>query len=371
MRIAILTFHRAYNCGAMLQAWALKTVLERMGHTVEFPVLNHVGEEPRWRPWFSGFRSGLRWGIDCIRRFEENLLSIPVTDISYSRYRSFRCHYLPERFCSIDELEKHYDLIIAGSDQIWNPVCAREDAPLFRGEGISAAIRKIAYAASMGDNPLQGEELSKVVACLDRFDRISVRERLPVEVLSKFTNRTIDETLDPTLLLTAEDYAEIAGGSVPNEPYLFAYILWTDSFFMNTIRALAQRLGVRCIIAPCYQYSRYRAPKDLTYGISPDRLVQYARHAKYVVAASFHGTVMGVTFNKPFLSLRAQVDEHESRPASLLRLTGCEDRLVNPTTSLDEMERLLRTEIDPESVKRLEAARRESLAWLSEAIKGK
>ena len=60
MKIAILTFHRAYNCGAMLQAWALRTVLERMGHTIEFPILNHVGETKRWKiPLIDANKKGL------------------------------------------------------------------------------------------------------------------------------------------------------------------------------------------------------------------------------------------------------------------------------------------------------------------------
>lgn len=88
----------------------------------------------------------------------------------------------------------------------------------------------------------------------------------------------------------------------------------------------------------------------MRYSVSPDCLVQYARNAKYVLAGSFHGTVMGVMFKKPFLSLRGQVDLHESRPAALLRKIGRSNRLVNPTTSLDEMD--LRCEL----VKMIEAS---------------
>ena len=48
MRIGIITYHRAYNCGAMLQAWALKTVLERMGHEVEVFNRLFTPSKTRW-----------------------------------------------------------------------------------------------------------------------------------------------------------------------------------------------------------------------------------------------------------------------------------------------------------------------------------
>ena len=80
---------------------------------------------------------------------------------------------------------------------------------------------------------------------------------------------------------------------------------------------------------------------------------------------------MGVIFKKPFLSLREQVDEYESRPAALLNRIGCCNRLVNPTTPLDEMEALLRTEVDDEVYNKLAQFRTNSLAWLKEAVGSK
>ena len=107
MRIGILTFHRAYNCGAMLQAWALKTVLERMGHQVEFPICNHVGETPRWRfcEWQNREKKGLQWIRSVVGRAYVNLRSIPYhlgsipcEGVLRDRYKSFRREFLPGGF---------------------------------------------------------------------------------------------------------------------------------------------------------------------------------------------------------------------------------------------------------------------------------
>ena len=371
MKIGILTFHRAYNCGAMLQAWALKTVLGRMGHEVEFPVCNHVGEEKRWQYEFiNREKRGVQILRSLLGRFLLNALSVPNEDILRSRYRRFRKANLPERACSPAEFEKYYDLMIVGSDQVWSAKHALSDAPLFFAENLPACMRKIAYAASYGDKPLDNDSIRRVASSLERFSHISVREPLAKKQLSSLSSRKIDITLDPTLLLAAKDYDEIAyKGNAIREPYLFMYTLSTAPFFVNTAKELADRLGVKCVIAPCYQYSRLGAARGLSYGISPDRLVGLARGAKYVLAGSFHGTVMGVLFNKPFLSLRAQVDEYESRPAALLNMIGCGNRLVNPTASMSDMEAVLRCEVPRSAYDLLEVKRNESLQWLDQAVR--
>lgn len=370
MRIAILTFHRAYNCGAMLQAWALKTILERMGHEVEFPILNHVGETKRWR--IDCLDSSKR-GVSLIRSFLGrsilNIMSFPSEDILMYRYKRFRKHFLPERSCIVSELDKYYDLVVVGSDQIWKESLSHSEFPVFLGETLPEEIRMIAYSASYGDNPLDDDSLKRVVRAVERFSCVSVRESLAKDQLSDKTSKPIEVVADPTLLLDSNDYRALSENvKSPKEPYLFMYTLNAKKFYVDTAREMARRLGVKCVIAPCYQYSRYGAPKGLTYSVSPDRLVALARGAKYVLAGSFHGTVMGVMLKKTFLSLREQVDEYESRPAALLNRIGCNNRLVNPTTSLDEMEALLRTDVGEEAYNRLDQFRSDSLVWLKEAL---
>ena len=160
MRIAILTFHRAYNCGAMLQAWALKTVLERMGHKVEFPICNHVGEEARWKyGWVNRDKRGIQFLRSLLGRFLLNALSVPCEDILRMRYRHFRKVHLPERVCSPGSFSKYYDLVVVGSDQVWSVKHAMSEAPLFFAENIPACVRKIVYAASYGDRPLNDDAI--------------------------------------------------------------------------------------------------------------------------------------------------------------------------------------------------------------------
>lgn len=355
MRLGVLTFHRAFNCGALLQAWALARVLKRWGHEVEFPNVNHVGEVTRKQETGGGWR--------YLRPY--NLLSFPCFDRLRRRYAALRPLLIKEANCVVEDFAARYDRLVIGSDQVWNERLTGEAAPIFFAEGTN--VPAIAYAASWGDGVLEEAALARVRRALARFEAVSVRESAACAQLQGAHAREVVETLDPTLLVTAEDYEEIAAGEVPKGDYLLLYTAEPGRFYIETARALARKLKIKCVLAPCFQYTRYRAPRGLTYALTPDRLLAYARNAKYIVAGSFHGTVMGVVFGKRFLSLRAQPDAEVSRPANLLRKLGMSDRLVNSTHSLDEMCRRLTAPL-PDYSKALEEARANSLNWLREAL---
>lgn len=371
MRIGIITFHKANNCGALLQAWALKTVVERLGHTVTFPNLNVVGYEKTWHAAMPKGVGGYMYILRVAGKILRDVMAIGVGDVRYRRFNEFRRQHLREVDCHVREMGEHYDCIIVGSDQVWNEAITQNDAPLFFAEEIDPGMHKIAYAASCGDEAPAGKALDRVVAAIQRFNKVSFRERACSEKMARILNRDRREmpvVLDPSLLLTSLDYDKIACGKIPREPYLFMYLLSTNKYSIDIARKLAQRLGVRCIIAPVSYVTRFKEPRGLTGGISPDRLVCLTKHAKYIVSASFHGTVMGLLFNKPFLSVRAVIDKHETRIESLLNLLGMRERIVNPSVSEEKMVKLLNEPLPKELPARLETLRQGSLKWLTSAL---
>lgn len=374
MRIGILTFQRAYNCGAALQAWSLRTVLERMGHTVEFPTCNSVGDERRWNClpsgiyWMTHFLRALRAMLSFVYHFPAHLLSIPCVDIMHARYQTFRKRFLPERDCTPQDFSKYFDIIVAGSDQIWTERIVGTEAPLFFGEWEANGIPLISYAASCGDGEVPETTMNRLRKDLTRFSHISVREAALQKRLEDLTGRSIAHVLDPTLLMSAQDYDEIAEGEVPQEPYLFMYILMREEPYVKAARELAKRLGVRCVIASCYVCTRWKKLPEQVLSISPDRLVQYVRHAKYVLTSSFHGTALSVVFRKPFLSFSFQKRNMTlSRIGSLLHLIGCEERLMCPDRDINEMREILSLPL-PDYSSALEHERAKSLAWLESTL---
>lgn len=370
MRIAILTFHRAYNCGAMLQAWALKTVLERMGHSVEFPDCNRIGEANRWLYKTHVKLGGVGWVRDVLACLVVNGLSLGTEDLARRRYRAFRRQHLPSGPNAPEKFSLRYDLVIVGSDQVWSPDIVGDQAPLFLGQGIDKALPMICYAVSVGDVKIPDAALRRVAESLSRFSAISVRETLVRDQISPFVDKDVQVVADPTLLLDADDYREIALQPDFREPYLYVYAIQATKFVVESARAVAKQLGLKTVITPIGQYSRFHAPKGLTYGVSPERMVGYIRKASFVMTSSFHGTALALAHAKRFLSLREKKDDFESRPAAILNRLGLSDRLVCPEIAPTEMVERLTSEVPRTAYEELHRSKRESLDWLKTAING-
>ena len=360
MRIAIITFHRAYNCGAMLQAWALKTVLKRMGHHVEFPFgsYNEVG----WLPPKLAIHARCRTGSYARRlrsfayRLVQTALGKRIGITAGIFYDAFRKAHLPERKCEIAEFGKYYDAIVLGSDQVLNPHL-QEWTPFFLCRDISNGVSKIAYAASVGEKPLSEEDASMVVAALASFSAVSVRE--------PFLDYSVN--LDPTLLLDADDYDAIAKPYRRRKDYIYMYSCEASDFEVDVARRIAVRLGLDLLITPTHgTYNRAKA-NDFSDKISPALMVSYVRGAKFVLAGSFHGAAISLVHEKPFLNV---IPDHRStrRVSAILEIVGEADRIVNPGNSIDDMVMRLTRPLGDASHARLAKARRKSLDWLQDAI---
>ena len=362
MRIAILTFHRAYNCGAMLQAWALQTVLRQLGYEVEFPDCNHVGERlcvSRWRKGFFG----------KIRSFLGFLYSQVCKNWNDLRralcFRRFRNAYLAHAPLAA---WRHYDLVVVGSDQVWNPDCAKEDFPLFIGEGIDEAVPLVGYALSVGDAPLDPSvcmRLKKVAA--NRFRCVSYREPTLKEALGVEG----PVVCDPTLLLTREDYAVVEGPCVPlSERYIFAYLVSDAADVLPAAQAVAERMGLKLVVADVYgEAAKVPGTQNDCRALPPDQLLSNVRDAEYVIVSSFHGCVFSVLYQKRFVCLYGGTtggNDEEGRQQNLLSRLG----LLNHRLAFDSPVENILTAMDKpyHVIDKLEKLRTEAIVYLNEMV---
>ena len=348
MRIAILTFHRAVNCGAMLQAWALKTVLERMGHTVEFPCCNYVGDPSRLH--ILDVSPDL-CGLDWIKDF---LLSAYCDlklrgRVGQNVFHEFRRKHFAERKCEPEDFSKYYDYVIIGSDQVWNPVVAGKWKSVFDGSRITPTVPVMAYAISCGDDVNQAR-ISELIPKLKRFVAVSTREELLAKMLSNKSERFVDSVLDPTLLLRECDYSRLIPTAPSTDQYLYLYTLIATPFVIDFARRVARRLNLRLVVTQGAHEPHPPKREGFDYETGPCEMLSYIANAKYVLAASFHGTALSLIFKKKFLSLRSQIDRIPSRPEQLLRAVGCGSHLVNPSIDFEDALRRLDEVVDKQEV---------------------
>lgn len=342
MRIGILTLPLHTNYGGILQAYALQTVLERMGHEV---CLIEKRRRPLKLPLW---KAPLSYG----KRIVKNLTGHPFpifyeqkinreTQIIRQNTDKFISKYIKRKIVNdyYDIQENDFDAIVVGSDQVWRPkyfgLNQIENAYLKFAEGWN--IKRIAYAASFGTDeweytPKQTEECGRL---LRMFDVVSVREDSGVDLCKRYFGVDAQHVLDPTMLLGKEDYIKLfTDANTPkSKGNLLCYILDETEEKKALIKRVADEKG---LIPFNVKSQSDDVNSPLSERIQPP-LEQWLRgfyDAEFVVTDSFHACVFSILFNKPFI-VYGNVDRGLSRFKSLLTMFGLEDRII--TNVIDEV----------------------------------
>ena len=344
-KIAILTFQRAHNCGAVLQGWALQTVLERLGYEPEFPDCNLIGFRTRFDPLplagepLTGFQRALR-----------HLCSLGVEDRKRHYFRRFLKRCLNLVPMAREEVEKRYDAVIVGSDQVWNSGITRKESSYFLTTAFKRKdLRRYSYAISYGDYVPRPERVPVLRQAARLFENFSVRENLLPDLRDRL-GRAPTEDIDPTLLLTREDFNRIAHpGRLMRGKYLLVYSLFYVESTWKAAREMAKRLNLRLVIAQMYQYGSYRISdgRNVDYAVSPDRFLAYYRDAEAVITSSFHGTAFALIYRKPFVVTRNYRDEVPLRSQELVKRLGEDLHIVSDPADYAAMTNALTTPVKP------------------------
>ena len=334
MRIGILTLPLHTNYGGILQAYALQTVLERMGHDV---CLIEKKRQPLRLPLW---KAPLSYG----KRIVKNLTGHPYP-IFFERKVNreeplvrqntdkFVNKYIKRRFVDdFPEIGKDdFDAIVVGSDQVWRPkyfIDGIENAYLTFAKEWN--IKRIAYAASFGTDKWEysSEQTTSCRRLLKNFDAVSVRESSAVTLCREHLGVDVKRVLDPTMLLSINDYMKLfdANGTPKSNGNLLCYIIDETPEKMSFVNKIALERGlipfrvnskVENLIAPLQE--RIQPPVE-----------QWLRgfyDADFVVTDSFHACVFSILFNKPFFVLGNE-KRGLSRFSSLLGMFGMENLLV-------------------------------------------
>ena len=265
------------------------------------------------------------------------------------------------------------DILIVGSDQVWNPF-GTEDAYFF---GFAPDHNgKIAYAASIGTNSVSHAYLEHFTPLLNRFDFISVREESAKEILQQYVDKPIKVALDPTLLLTRDEWDKIAVQPAVPQPYIFVYLLGEKREHRRLIKKYAKTLGLKIVFLP-HVHFRFN-PADCffadynLYDVGPREFVGLIKNAEMVITDSFHGCVFSIIYQKKFWALKRHKDSEKenmnSRLYTLFDSLGLQDRLIEDESTEYDAKSLNR-QIDYAHVEaKLNTLRKDSADFLLNAI---
>jgi hypothetical protein len=365
MKVGILTFHAAHNYGAMLQAYATGQAVQRLGHEARIIDLLPESMIRRNRPFVCP--DNIRQAAKMSRK----MLHFNAWQRRYVRYEEFKQRYmnLTERFFSAEQLRKDppgFDAYIAGSDQIWNP--ERGIDPIWLLDFVRDA-RRIAYAASFGTDAVNEKYHSVFREFLRKFSALSCRESRGVEMIREMTGLEAAQVLDPTLLLSAQDWESVCVPPQNATPYLLVYCLEESPEFMQLVPRMAEKSGLPVWVISTSVSNRFRCADKVIRDAGPREFLGLFCHASLICTNSFHGTAFSINFRKNFVSIPHTT--RNSRLASLLQLLSLEQRQLRRAADLDCWSRNDLHMDYTTAGKRLQNEVNRSIAFLKEALSAK
>ena len=341
MKVGILTYHRAENYGALLQAFALKAYLQGKVQSVGF-----VDYWPEYhKDYFRIFPVKRFMSGGVLSKFRCFYLAIVW---GFSRLRkkkklnAFMCSQLglngEAKYNDEKEVISEFDLVFFGSDQIWR----KQKLPGFSGMdlrylGAGIQARKVAYAASMGKNKLTETERGTMKVLLEEFESVSVRESsLQAELRSMGISSTL--VTDPVFLIEKERWKELACLGNSCRIKKGGYILYYNLLGATESTCFAEKLKQKThlpIVEITKEYSLMHLGKRYVRSASVPEFLAMIENADFVVSNSFHGVALSIVFEKQFYAVG--MGERADRVVSLLRQLGLEGRYSQDGHFSDEL----------------------------------
>lgn len=321
MKIATLTFQFAHNYGAMLQAYALKQYMETLGHEVDVAPFYPDWAQKEYT--ISPFAKGI-----SIRKRIRFFLQYSARHKLARKFDAFQQDYLKlERsFETLDDLNSYlngYDVVVCGSDQIWNDKITGE-TPAYYGADTTAG--RYAYAASLGTKKLTEFQRSCIRKYMSKFKGVSVRETNSEQIIKDLVSSSVQTVVDPVFLLPQNQWAQIAQNPGVGKPFMFLYFLRDDEGLLDSARQYASKNGLT-IYEVHPTLARFHNGCKPLINVGPLEFLWLIQNAECVCTNSFHATSFSVIFRKNLLHIPNSASP--ARTVSLLSFLGIDTEDVD------------------------------------------
>lgn len=329
-KVGILTRHVYPNYGSLLQCRALESALVTLGATPR--VIDYFPATDRPFRLAASRLKESRVRDSTVKSSAYLAIQTPNMAIMSLRFRKFQREYLTltqtcEDSRSVLDIAEDLDLVLTGSDQVWNSIHGQLD-PVYFLDG-QKPDKKYSYAASFGSSAPSSAEIDQVATWLQDFGCVSVRESSAQSALDGIgISSRVD--VDPVLLHGKDYWSEFAEEHIPADAkYILVYQLHNTPGFKERLSKIQRRhdLPIRRVTPDAKMLIEHRASDYL---VAPAKFVALFRDASYVVTDSFHGTAFSLVFGRPIYALLPQ--SNSTRNEDLLASVG----LTRLASSLDQ-----------------------------------
>jgi len=341
--VAILTlYHKNYNYGGQLQAFALWKVIEKLGYKCDQISFERDRKKILPRKIRALFKMPKKNIIGLLqlhlrrrkKKTSEQLRAIKNNYLRFDEFMNQISHTEIVNSATTYKLNSLYDCFIVGSDQVWNPEFVSMD---YFFDFVNDDKPKLSYAASIRLSNFEKKEAQIISKLLNRFEYISVREETSVELLKNIgVERNVSVAIDPTMLLSVDEWEKIIREPKVEEKYIVLYLI-RDKKSIIQLRRYARKYNYKIISISEPAYS-VEADKDFIQiqdGVGPKEFLGLIKNSEFVFANSFHGTVFSIIFNKQFY---VYGDLHtDYRKKTLLKEFGLLDRCIDYDVDLETL----------------------------------
>ena len=368
MKIGIITRHAVPNYGSLLQSYATQVALERMGYDAE--IIDYIRNDERAENLSKTLVKGKKWDKNFFTRMIYNAIQMPNYSKMYKKFELYRKDFLKvtdKTYQNIEDLKKNppdEDIFCSGSDQIWGKIGQDEYDESYFLEFVKHK-KCIAYSSSFGKTKLSENLEKNLNKLLEKYSRILVREKSAKEILENHNIKNVEQVLDPTLLLTQNEWGELADKVElkPKEKYILIYQLHDNKEFNDYAKRLAKNKKMKLLRLSSSFYHITRSGK-LIYLPTQYEFLWYFKNAQYILTDSFHATVFSIIFNKKFIDI-LPLNKTGTRIESILNLLKIEDRILKDYNDFYSIDK----NIDYNTVNEtLELQKQKSLDLLKDAI---
>lgn len=355
-KIGIVSWYKS-NFGSALQAYALSKVIEGYGFETEFINI------------FRGKRYALK---RCVRNMLFHLIyhkSAKTRDNIDYFVENKLTESPPLYYNELFEYSKKYAAVVCGSDQIWS--CVDSVDPFYFLQFVSRP-KRIAYAPSIGLNGIRKDLQPLFKDYVSQFPELSVREEKGSDIINQLTGLTAKVVLDPTLLLTSEEWLKLACKenckkyNLEKNGYILCYFLGDKEKYDQFTLLLQQITGKKVV---CVSFKRTNRENQIVCTV--EGFLALIRDAAYVLTDSFHGTAFSINLQKKVAVFeRFSDNDYMNQNSRIYNLLSKIDA-KNILTRVDENPQKFVERVDfwDEMYSKLSKERLKSFEYLSSCLK--
>lgn len=323
--VAILTFHRAVNYGALLQAYGLQTVLSSLGYKADILDYRNDGVENYYYKILKG--KNLKGAVKSIvtrktqKERNKKFIDFSKNYINYSEKTYNKS--------TVSQSNDLYDYFMVGSDQMWNLPTIHHDKTYFL-DFVNDNAKKKSYAISMGKISHCEDAYKAYYPLINDFDNISLREYSGKSFLENNINKEITVDLDPSFLLESSQWRKLSKKPAI-ENYALIYSVDLSEKVVEVGRKYAKQKGLKLVFVSLRNKKIPLQDNELDLSCcSPEEFLGLVDNAECVITNSFHGTAFSVVLGTSFWTVKNSAQGLDnSRMETLLNTFNLSDRHIS------------------------------------------